>query len=635
MSAEKFEFQAEVAKLLQIVTHSLYSEKEIFLRELISNASDACERLRYQAISEPALIGEDGDFRIDLHIDKDAGTLTIADNGSGMNRDELIQNLGTIAHSGSGAFVEQMAAAQQDGDLSVIGQFGMGFYSAFMVADEVSVVTRRAGGDSALVWISEGTGAYTIDDAERAERGTSITLKLREDQKEYLERFRLEQVIKTYSDHIALPIRIHEPQTDAEDGEDLKADDDQPVNKASALWTRQKSEIEDSEYTEFYRHISHGFDEPWATLHTRIEGKTEFTLLLFIPTEKPFNLFHPDRKHQVKLYVKRVFITDDCQELAPSYLRFIRGIVDSEDLPLNVSREMLQNEPLLRHMRSTLVKRVLGDLEKKSKKDAEGFAKFWTNFGPVLKEGIYEDYEFGERILKLARFQSTNGDDLTSLEDYVSRMQDGQDAIYYITAEDADAARLSPQLEGFAKKGVEVLLLTDPVDDFWLQSRPDFDEKPFKSVTRGGADLDKIGGEDKTDTDKDDEKADDADMAVLVAALKVALGDDVKDVRTTSRLTESPVCLVADENDMDLKLERMLKQHQQLDQSSARILEINPDHALILRMAERSKDDGEVSTDMKDAALMLLDQARIIEGEPIPDPAAFSRRMASFMARGL
>lgn len=633
MSAEKFEFQAEVAKLLQIVTHSLYSEKEIFLRELISNASDACERLRYQAISAPELTADGGDFRIDITIDKDAGTLTIADNGSGMDRDELIQNLGTIAHSGSGAFVEKFAAAQEEGDLSVIGQFGMGFYSAFMVADEVSVTTRRAGTDTALVWVSEGTGAYTIDEAERAERGTAIQLKLRDDQKEYLERFRLEQVIKTYSDHIALPIRIHEPGKAEDEEED--GDLNQPVNKASALWTRQKSEIEDSEYTEFYRHLSHGFDEPWATLHARIEGKTEFTLLLFIPTEKPFNLFHPDRKHQVKLYVKRVFITDDCQELAPSYLRFIRGIVDSEDLPLNVSREMLQNEPLLRHMRSTLVKRVLGDLEKKAKKDAEGFAKFWGNFGPVLKEGIYEDYEFGERILKLARFHSTNGSDLTSLEDYVSRMKDGQDAIYYITAEDAETARLSPQLEGFAKKGVEVLLLTDPVDDFWLQSRPDFDEKPFKSVTRGGADLDKIGGEDGDDKDDAENKADNADLDVLVAALKVALGDQVKDVRTTSRLTESPVCLVADENDMDLKLERMLKQHQQLDQASARILEINPDHALIRRMTERSKDDGEVSADMKDAALMLLDQARIIEGEAIPDPAAFSRRMASFMARGL
>ena len=538
MSAEKFEFQAEVAKLLQIVTHSLYSEKEIFLRELISNASDACERLRYQAISEPALIADGGDFRIDITIDRDAGTLTIADNGSGMDRDELIQNLGTIAHSGSGAFVEKFTAAQEEGDLSVIGQFGMGFYSAFMVADEVSVTTRRAGTDTALVWVSEGTGAYTIDDAERTERGTAIQLKLRDDQAEYLERFRLEQVIKTYSDHIALPIRIHEPgKADEEEDADLN----QPVNKASALWTRQKSEIEDSEYTEFYRHLSHGFDEPWATLHARIEGKTEFTLLLFIPTEKPFNLFHPDRKHQVKLYVKRVFITDDCQELAPSYLRFIRGIVDSEDLPLNVSREMLQNEPLLRHMRSTLVKRVLGDLEKKAKKDTEGFAKFWGNFGPVLKEGIYEDYEFGERILKLARFHSTNGTDLTSLEDYVSRMKDGQDAIYYITAEDAETARLSPQLEGFAKKGVEVLLLTDPVDDFWLQSRPDFDEKPFKSVTRGGADLDKIGGEGGDDeTDDAEGKADNADLDVLVATLKVALGDQVKDVRTTSRLTESP-----------------------------------------------------------------------------------------------
>lgn len=632
MTAQSYQFQAEVAKLLHIVTHSLYSEKEIFLRELISNASDACERLRYLAIAEPALTDGDTDFRITVHVDKDKGTLSITDNGVGMDRDDMIENLGTIARSGSTAFMEQLAAGKdKDGkgpDLSVIGQFGVGFYSAFMVAEEVAVTSRRAGADTAFTWTSGGTGEYTIEESVRDGRGTTVELKIREEQKEFLETWRLRQIIETYSDHITWPITI----TASDDEADAE---NEPVNRASALWTRPKSEITEQQYTEFYRHVGGAFDEPWTVLHSRIEGKVEYTLLLFVPTEKPFDLFHPDRKHRVKLYVKRVFITDEAEGLAPSYLRFLRGIVDSEDLPLNVSREMLQNEPMLRHMRGQIVKRVLGELEKKAEKDPEGFATFWRNFGAVLKEGIYEDHEVGPRILKLARFDSTAGDDLTSLDGYVERMKPGQDAIYYITADDLAAARRSPHLEGFRKKGVEVLLLTDAVDDFWLSAHCEFDGKPLKSVTRGGADLSKIGDAEAEDDAADKPEAPkEGDMATLIAAFRETLGDAVKDVRTSDRLAESPVCLVADDNDMDMRLERMLKAHKQVDEASKRVLEINPRHALVIRLVERMRDGG-LSQDIEEAARLLFDQARIIEGEPLDDPAAFSRRMADFMSRAI
>ncbi len=632
MTAQSYQFQAEVAKLLHIVTHSLYSEKEIFLRELISNASDACERLRYLAIAEPALTEGGADFQIGVHVDKDKGTLSITDNGVGMDRDDMIENLGTIARSGSTAFLDQLAESkgkdEKGPDLSVIGQFGVGFYSAFMVAEEVSVTSRRAGADTAFTWVSGGTGEYTIEESARDVRGTTVDLKIRDEQKEFLETWRLRQIIETYSDHITWPITI----TASDDEADAE---NEPVNKASALWTRPKSEITEQQYTEFYRHVGGAFDEPWTVLHSRIEGKVEYTLLLFVPTEKPFDLFHPDRKHRVKLYVKRVFITDEAEGLAPSYLRFLRGIVDSEDLPLNVSREMLQNEPMLRHMRGQIVKRVLAELEKKAEKDPEGFTTFWRNFGAVLKEGIYEDHEVGPRILKLARFDSTAGDELTSLSGYVERMKPGQEAIYYITADDLAAARRSPHLEGFRKKGIEVLLLTDAVDDFWLQGHGEFDGKQLKSVTRGGADLSKIEDQESTDDDQDKPEAPkEGDLATLIAAFRETLGDAVKDVRSSDRLAESPVCLVADDNDMDMRLERMLKAHKQVDEASKRVLEINPRHALVIRLVDRMREDG-LNADIEEAARLLFDQARIIEGEPLDDPAAFSRRMASFMSRAI
>ncbi len=625
MTEHTHEFQAEVAKLLDIVTHSLYSEKEIFLRELVSNASDACDRLRYEALTRPELIKDDPEFKVSISVDEKARTLTIADNGIGMTEQEMIDNLGTIARSGTSRFSEQLTGDAAK-DVTLIGQFGVGFYSAFMVADKVTVTSRRAGEEGATVWASEGRGTFSVEPATRDGRGTTIVLHMRKDAKEFLEPARLRQIVKTYADHIAIPVILQ--------GTGEKAEVE-TLNSASALWTRPKSEITDEQYAEFYRHVGQAFDTPWLTLHSRAEGRIEYTMLLFVPGHPPFDLFNPERKSRLKLYVKRVFITDDCEELVPAYLRFLRGVVDSEDLPLNVSREMLQHNPVLQKIRSGLIKKVLGELERKAAKDADGFNSFWDNFGAVLKEGIYEDVVNGERILKMALFNSTASEKRTSLADYISRMKEGQDAIYYITGEDVETLKTSPQLEGFAAKGVEVLLLADAIDSFWLNRITEFDAKPFKSVTRGAADLDKLAATKEAD-EKTEPKADDAEMDSLIAAFKTALDGKVKDVRTSSRLTGSPVCLVADDGDMDIHLEKILKANRQLGGGleSLRILELNPRHMLIRKLAAKVKQNG-ASDAVSDAALLLLDQARIIEGDPVPDPAAFSRRMANFMVEGI
>ncbi|MEN3975637.1 molecular chaperone HtpG [Emcibacter sp. SYSU 3D8] len=619
-AAETHEFQAEVARLLNMMVRSVYSETEIFLRELISNASDACDRLRYEAQTNPAAMEGDTALRISVTVDKAARTLTIADNGIGMNHDDLIANLGTIARSGTAAFMEKLSGDSKK-DVSLIGQFGVGFYSAFMVADQVEVTSRKVGDEQAWKWSSDGEGSYTIAPAEQAERGTSIALHVRPDEDEYLDAHRLRHIITTYSDHIAFPIHLSE----VKDGETTE---EESVNKGSALWTRPKAEVTDEQYTAFYRHAGHAFDEPALTLHYRAEGTIDYTALLFVPTERPMDLFDPARKPRVKLYVKRVFITDDTDDLIPGWLRFLRGVVDSEDLPLNVSREMLQNNPVVARMRKAVTGRVVSALEAKAKDDPEGFVKIWENFGAVIKEGLYEDGERRAALLKIARFRSTHGDSWTSLEDYLGRVKEGQEAIYYVTAADIEAARRSPHLEGFAARGVEVLLLTDPVDDFWLSMVHEHEGKPFRSVTRGGADLSKLGeaqGEDKPD---------DSRFTTLVVALKEALGEAVKDVRTTDRLTGSAVCLVADDGDMDLNLQRLLKMHNQLGTESPRILEINPDHPLVAAMAARADQPGALDA-LKDPALLLLDQARILEGELPSDPAAFARRMADLMAKGL
>ena len=620
---EKLEFQAEVSRLLDIVANALYSNKEIFLRELISNASDACDRLRYAAITDPELTAGDPTFRITLESDPDSRRLTIADNGIGMSRDELVANLGTIARSGSAAFVKELGDQAKEVDL--IGQFGVGFYSAFMVADQVTVETRKAGEAQGWRWESDGKGSFTIAESDDAPaRGTRITLHLKEDAKDYLQPTELARIVKTYSDHIGIPITLVKAEGPGE-----------TLNSAGALWTRPKSEISEDQYREFYHHVAHAFDEPWDRLHFKAEGAMEYTGLLFIPSAKPINLFDPERRNEVKLYVKRVFITDDCRAILPPYLRFLRGIVDSEDLPLNISRELLQDNPLLGRMRRAITKRVLGELEKKATKEPESYVHFWETFGPVLKEGLYEDLDQRERLVKLTRFRSTEGDGWVSLDDYIARMKPGQTAIYTLSGDELAALQRSPQLEGFRAKGVEVLLLTDPVDEFWMPAMAEYEGKPFKSVTRGGADLDTIEGESEAADKEEPSEAQTDGLDTLVAFIKLTLKDKVKDVRISNRLRESPVCLVADDGDMDLHLSRLLKQHHRLDQEAPRVLEVNPKHPLVLALAKMaSAGNGNAGT-VEEAAHLLLDQARILEGETPLDQAAFSRRLSDFLAQAL
>ncbi|MCG8594023.1 MAG: molecular chaperone HtpG [Kiloniellales bacterium] len=619
MSEQTHSFQAEVSRLLEIVAGALYSNSEIFLRELVSNASDACDRLRYLALTEPGLTAEDPDFAITLTADKDAGTLVVADNGLGMSRDELVENLGTIARSGTAAFLKRLE--DQSADVNQIGQFGVGFYSAFMVADEVTVDTRRAGEAAAWCWRSDGKGDFTVgESADAPARGTRIILKLKPDQKEYLEPERLRRIVKTYSDHVAVPVRL--------------TGETENLNTASALWRRPKSEITDAQYKEFYHHVAHAFDEPWLRAHFKAEGVVEYTGLLYIPAQPPFDLFQPERKHGVKLYVKRVFITDDCAELIPPYLRFLKGVVDSEDLPLNISREMLQNNPLLAKIRGAIVKRVLADLKKRAEADAEDYGKFWGAFGAVLKEGLYEDLGRREDLLPLLRVRTTGREALTSLDDYLARMKEGQDAIYFITGDDLEGLARSPQLEGFISRGVEVLLLTDPVDEFWVPALQSYQDKPFRSVTQGALDLDKVaGGADKPAEDGE-AAAEAPGLDAMIAFLRLTLKEQVKDVRASERLTESPVCLVADEGDMDMHLERLLRQHQQISQSFKRILEVNPRHPLIRALSARVTANG-AAAELEEVGHLLLDQALIMEGEGLPDPAAFSRRLSAAVARGL
>ncbi len=620
MSEERLEFQAEVARLLQLMVRSVYSDKEVFLRELISNASDACDKLRYAALTRPELAEDDPEYRIRVTLDGEARVIEIADNGIGMDREELIRELGTIARSGTGAFLDQLTGDAAE-DMQLIGQFGVGFYSVFMVAESVAVTSRKAGDEAAWLWASEGTGEFTIANAERETRGTSVSVQLRDGEDRWLEPGVLAGIVKTYSDHVALPIVLVEGTAE------------ETVNQGSALWTRPRSEVTEEQYSEFYRHAGHAFDAPWLTVHYKAEGKIEYAVLLFVPSARPLDLFDPARRHRVKLYVKRIFITDDCQELIPAYLRFMKGIVDCEDLPLNISREMLQTSPLLAHLKSAIGRRVLNELEKKAREDAESFAAFWESFGAVLKEGIYEDEERRDAILKIARFHSTADDKLVALADYLARAKDGQKAIYYITGDDAELLAKSPQLEGYRARGIEVLLLSDAVDNFWLTTVEEFEGTPFRSVTRGAADLDEMAsGEGGAEAGSEAPR--EADIATLSVALKQSLGEAVKDVRASTRLTDSAVCLVADDGALDMHLERLLKQQRQLDAISERIMEINPRHDLIRALVAKVKADG-AGAKFDDAARLLLDQALILEGEALPDPADFARRISALMARDI
>ncbi len=594
-------FQAEVSRLLDIVVHALYSQKEIFLRELISNAADACDKLRYQALTNPELAP--AKYAIHLVVDVEKNTLTIADNGIGMNKFDLVNLLSTIARSGTKAFLEQLSDNEKK-DASLIGQFGVGFYSAFMAADKVEVFTRKAGEAGACHWSSDGKGTFTITETRKNIPGTDVVLHMKKEMHEFLNKETIESVVKTYSDHIAVPIYFGE-------------DESTRLNRAAALWTRPKSEITADEYKEFYHHAAHAFDEPALTLHWRAEGKLEYTGLLFVPTVKPFDLFDPRRQHRVKLYVRRVFITDNAEGLLPPYLRFMKGIIDSEDLPLNVSREMLQHNPVLALMKKGITSKVLQEFARLSE-DPEKYKAFWGNYGAIIKEGLYDDFDFREQLLKLFRARTSKGD-MVSLDEYVSRMQPNQDAIYYITGDKAALER-SPQLEGFTAREIEVLLLDDAIDDFWLQSITEYNGKAFKSVTRGTNDLDKIK---KVETPAESKPV--AEIEKLIASLKEIYGDAISDVRASTRLTESPVCIVAGEGDVDIHLEKLLRQNKAFNFTPKRILEINPTHSLIAKMAGLANTGG--GDNLKDLAFLLLDQARLLEGENLSDPQAFSQRL--------
>lgn len=614
---ETFSFQTEVGQLLDIVAGSLYSNREIFLRELVSNASDACDKLRYEALTKPSLVEGSHEFGISLEINKKAKTLSISDNGIGMSHDDLLETLGTIAKSGTGAFLNSLKDGEK-GDLGLIGQFGVGFYSAFMVADSVDVVTRKAGEKEGWKWSSDGKGQFTIEPAEQKTAGTTVTLNLKKDAKEYLEDLRVRHIIKTYSDHISFPVKL---------GDDT-------LNSASAIWTRLPKDVTQEQYIEFYHHTAHAFDKPWLTLHNRVEGLVSYTNLLYIPSSPPHDLYEPERKSHVKLYVNRVFITEDTKGLLPTYLRFLRGVVDSEDLSLNVSREMLQTDPNLAKIRTGLTKKVIGELKKKANKTPEEYSDFWNNFGAVLKEGLVDDVDLRGKLLEVCRFSSTKSDGLSSLTEYVERCKEGQDAIYYIAGDDTNKIKQSPHLEGFKAKDVEVLLLSDHVDEFWLQHIPEFEGKQFKSITRGAADLDQIKSDDKEDSKRDD--ADTPTLDELIAVIKLELGEAVKDVRPSKRLTDSPVCLIADDGDMDVNLERLLKRHGQLDGGMPRVLELNPDHSIVKKLAERAKAENASTDDLlKDAAHLLLDQAKIADGEVPANPSEFSRRLSAVLESAL
>lgn len=617
---ETLNFAAETARVLHLMIHALYTNKDIFLRELISNASDACDKLRYEALTNDALYDGQSDLNIHISFDEKAKTLTIADTGIGMSREDLITNLGTIAKSGTQEFLSKLTGdAKRDSNL--IGQFGVGFYSSFMVADKVTVTSRKAGEIESWLWESDGLGSYTVSPVEARPRGTQITLYLKEEATEYLDKFRLSHIVGTYSDHIGFPITL----TDAEGHTET-------INQRQAIWTRAKSDIGDAQYEEFYHHVAHSPEKPWAVMHNKAEGVVEYASLLFVPGIKPFDLFHPERRRRVKLYVKRVFITDEGIELVPAYLRFLRGVIDSADLPLNISRETLQKSPILDKIRESVTSRVLSELKKRGEKDPEDYAKFWENFGAVLKEGLCEGNAPRDKILEACRFYSTHGEGLTSLCDYQERMRPEQEAIYCLTGDNLAALRHHPQLEGFKKRGIEVLLLTDHVDDFWLNVTLKYGELPFKSILRAGADLDKVPYIDGTAADEEAVAEKSSDIEALCAAMKTLYGDAVKEVRTTRKLSDTPVCLSIGEGDMDMRMERFLLEHKQLPKRAAKIIEINPTHPVIQALAKKAEiqDDG-----FNDALWLLYDQALIAEGEPVSDPAAFARRLGAFMKRGL
>jgi molecular chaperone HtpG len=623
-SKETLGFQAEVKQLLQLMIHSLYSNKEIFLRELISNASDASDKLRFEGIEHPDWYGDDPDLKIKVSFDKASRTVTISDNGIGMSRDEVISNLGTIARSGTKEFFSKLSGDQQK-DAALIGQFGVGFYSAFIVADRITVETRRAGLPAAdgVRWESDGSGEFTVESIDRPQRGTAITMHLREGEDDFLSTHKLKSIIRKYSDHISLPIQMHKEEWDADKKEQVIKDELESINQSSALWARSKSEITEEQYDEFYKHLSHDYENPLCYSLNRVEGRSEFTQLLYVPARAPFDLWDRNKRGGIKLYVKRVFIMDDAEQLMPMYLRFVTGVIDSTDLPLNVSREILQESRDVKIIRESSTKRVLSMLEDLANSDdevkKEKYRTFWTQFGQVLKEGIGEDQPNQERILKLLRFASTHADSAdqtVSLAEYISRMKEGQDKIYYVTGDTFNAAKNSPHLEIFRKKGVEVLLLSDRVDEWMLSFFTEFDGKHMTSVAKGGLDLGKLSDEKEKKEHEETEK----NFKDLLDRMKAALEDKVKDVRVTFRLTDSPACLVSDENELSGNLLRMLKAAGQQAPDTKPILEINPEHALLQKLKSDDQHFDEWTQ-------VLFDQALLAEGGQLNDPAAYVKRI--------
>ena len=620
---EKMAFQAEVKQLLQLMIHSLYSNKEIVLRELISNASDAADKLRFEALANGALYDNDSELKIRVSFDKDARTVTISDNGIGMSRDEVIANIGTIAKSGTKEFFNALSGDQAK-DANLIGQFGVGFYSAFIIADKVTLTTRRAGATEAIRWESAGEGDFTLETADKATRGTEVVLHLRADEDEFLSDWKLKTIIRKYSDHITLPIVMK--KSEWKDGAEVATDEDETVNKASALWARNKNDITEEEYQEFYKHVSHDFENPLAYSHSRVEGKQEYISLLYVPSKAPFDLYDRERRHGIKLYVKRVFIMEDAEKLMPQYLRFVRGVIDTSDLPLNVSREILQSSRDVDAIKAGSVKKVLSLLEDMAENKPEDYTKFYTEFGRVLKEGPGEDFANKDKIAGLLRFASTKADNdvqEVSLKDYIARMQPEQEVIYYITADSFAAAQHSPHLEIFRKKGIEVLLMSDRVDEWLLSSLTEFEGKKLQSIAKGDLDLGKL----ESETEKEIQKKIEEEAKTLVERIKQALGEQVKDVRVTHRLTDSPACLVSDAQDLSGNLARMLKAAGQSAPEAKPILEINPAHKLVKRLENESADAV-----FSDLALVLFDQALLAEGGTLDDPASFVKRMNSLIS---
>lgn len=610
--SDKIAFQAEVGKLLDIVVNSLYSEKQIFLRELISNASDACDKLKYLALTNPDIAKSSGAFKITVTPDSKNNTLTISDNGIGMNKEDLVNHLGTIAKSGTAEFVKNV---KDNGSvMELIGQFGVGFYAAFMVADKVEIITRKAGEEQAWKWISNGRDGFEITEAVRDSNGTDIKLFLKKDDKDYTDSIYLRQIIRTYSDHIEYPIVLN-----------LGEAGEETVNTASALWTRNKGEITKEQYKEFYHHISHNFDDPWLTLHFKAEGNIEYTGLLFIPSEAPYDLFQPDRKTGLKLYVNKVFISDKVEQLMPAYLRFVRGVIDSADLQLNISREMLQHSALIEKIKHGTVNRLLKELKKRTK-DYDDYMKFWKNFGIVLKEGIYEDFSNREQIAELSYFASTHDNDkLTSLDEYIGRAQEGQKTIYYITGDDVKVLANNPQLEAFKTKGTEVLLLTDPIDEFWPQVLPNYKGFTVKHISQA----------EDMNFERKEAKADEGSLKKLTDLMTEMFKNEVGEVTTTDKLTKSPASLTVANGQMSIHLERLMRSHQQQTAfASTRILELNPYHPLIIKLADMTAEENNRAK-VEEVAKLILDQAKIAEGECITDPSFFGEKVSEYILKAM